>query len=48
MLKIEDDMDEKTMCVAQKQEKTNEDKETDVVSVENWKEDSDRGWVWSK
>ena len=48
MLKIEVDMDEKMMCVAQKQEKTNEDEETDVVSVENWKEDSDRERVWSK
>ena len=48
MLKIEVDMDEKMMCVAQKQEKTNEDEETDVVSVENWKEDSDRERVWPK
>ena len=48
MLKNEVEMDEKTMCVAQKQEKTNEDEETDVVSVENWKEDSDRERVWPK
>ena len=48
MLKNEVDMDEKKMCVAQKQEKTNEDEETDVVSVENWKEDSDRERVWPK
>ena len=48
MLKNEVEMDEKTMCLALKQEKMNEDEETDVVSVENWKEDSDRGWVWSK
>ena len=48
MLKNEIEMDEKTMFVALKQEKRNEDEETDVVSVDNWKEDSDRERVWPK